>query len=179
MTVLRVTEAIKLCGLIDDEWANEFALKRGTYVHEVTALDDLGDLDERSVDPVHVFPHLESYRLWRDLQKPEILRVEYEVANEAMGYRGRLDRLLKLHGLLYVVDIKSGAPSDWHPYQTALYAMAYAAEHGGATPARACLYTRSDAKIAKFEVHKDRRDFERAKALITVAHLKRELGYAA
>lgn len=155
--------------------SDQFAMDRGTAVHLATALDDAGDLDEATVDPVNVAPYLTSYRLWRDLQRPKIVAREMKVVHELLGYEGRLDGVYEFERV-WIVDLKAGQPTDWHPYQTALYALAWQAQHGGATPCRAALYLSDESKPAAWRPHEDRRDFERAKALVVVAQLKQEMG---
>lgn len=173
--MIHVTEAIKLCGLSDMEFVGEFALERGAAVHAAIALDAVGELDEASVDPVHVAPRLASFRAWRAQANPKIVCVESTVRNEAMAYVGRLDQIVELPALgITVIDVKNGAAANWHPYQTALYALAWVSERGGATPHRGCLYLDPNGKPAKFVQHHDRRDFERAKAIVTVAYIVKE-----
>ena len=82
--MLRVTQAIKLCGLIDAAWSDQYAMDRGTAIHEATALDDKGDLDESTVDPA-VKPYLDGWRLFRREMEPQFLTIEEKVRNEPMG----------------------------------------------------------------------------------------------
>src|SRR3990167_9044696 len=89
-----------------------------------------------------------------------------------MGYRGTLDRIVRMDAGLFVIDLKGGQAAPWHPYQTALYALAYQAEIGGPTQLRACVYLHAEGKRPRFVLHRDRHDFDRAKAIITVAHMK-------
>jgi len=187
MELMHVTEAIRLCGLSDMEYVPEIALERGNAVHAAIALDcglrpdgtiaAESQLDEASVDPVHVAPRLASFRRWRACANPRIIACERAVSYPAMAYCGRLDLVVQVSlGADTIIDVKNGAAANWHPYQTALYALAWVAEHGGATPARGCLYLDSQGGPAKWIKHTDRRDCERAKAIITVAYMRKEGG---
>jgi len=174
--MLRVTEIIRLNGLIDASWSGDFAMRRGTAIHQATALDDLGDLDESSVDP-EVAPYLASWRTWKAQTRIEFEAIELPVEHEAMGYRGTLDRIMLLAGLgRAVVDLKTGQPAAWHSIQLALYAMAWAAQRGAATPRRMAIYLSAEGRAPAIAEYSDRCDFDRAKALVTVAHMKTELG---
>ena len=172
--MIHVTEAIKLCGLTDDEWIDNFALARGTAVHQAIDLEIRGTLDEASIDPEHVASRLASFRAWRAQANPTFDVTELEVRHETMGYRGRLDAVAAIDGKLYIVDWKNGSPQNWHRYQLALYAMALADMRREPTDRRACVYLHADGKPAKFVSYSDRSDFERAKAIITVAGIVKE-----
>lgn len=176
--MLRVTECIRLCGLMDLERADEFALKRGEYVHKAIKAFCRGTLVEESIDAEHVAPRLESFRAWLRQSGAKVADTELEVYNEAMGYRGTLDALVSVNGRLYVVDWKNGAAQAWHGLQVGGYAMAWVAEHGGPTPARANLYLDSEGKPATFVERKDRADFDVWKAVITLANFKVRHGLA-
>ena len=56
-----------------------FAKDRGTAVHKACELDDLGTLDESSVDEEHVLPYLQAYRKFRTECEfePEIIERPY------------------------------------------------------------------------------------------------------
>jgi PD-(D/E)XK nuclease superfamily protein len=180
MALLHVTDIIRLNGLTDDEFVSQFAMDRGTAVHDACALWIRKDLDPASVDPVHVAPRLASFQRYVRESGCRIVESERKVQLEAMGYEGRLDLVLELPSLgLVVVDIKNGGPVAWHAWQTAGYAMAYAAELKIPTPLRAGLYLDAEGGAPRFLMHRDRRDFPRWTALVTVAHLKVELGEAA
>lgn len=168
--MIRVTEALARVGLTDMEHVTEFGLRRGTLVHAATALDDRGDLDERSVDPVHVAPYLASWRLFRAQTGLKVLEIERAVHYEAMQYQGTFDRLVELDGAKILIDLKTGVPARWHGLQTAAYALAYTAEVGGTTPMRAGVYLNGDGKVAKMQLFKKRSDYEVWKAVVTVAN---------
>lgn len=182
--MLRVTEALKLAGLIDTEWLTEEGALRGTAAHAATALDDRQDLVEESVHP-EVRPLLESWRLFRRQTGLVVLHVELEVEHRAMGYAGRLDRIVQFpeRPRPTLLDLKSGASDHWHPAQTAGYSLAYGdmivaeklrplSSDGRSLllPERGCVYLQADGSPARFVPHRDRFDFDLFRAAVTLAH---------
>lgn len=96
---------------------------RGTAFHLATELDDIGDLDEESVDPL-VRPHLEAYRKWKAATKPVFTHTEFRVYGEARGlmFAGTIDRVI---ARTLLGDLKSGQPRKEHGAQLAAYKIAY------------------------------------------------------
>lgn len=172
---MRVTELLKSVGLIDDSRRDERAMERGTAVHMATAFDDEGDLDEQSVT-AEVAPYLDGYRKWRREMGAEIVgKPEQKVADLALGIEGTLDRLVKFNGNLYVVDLKTGSPAPWHRWQVALYRLLWALQEKQPTPLGAALYLDGDSSY-KWVEFVDRKDPDRARALIIAAQILRECG---
>lgn len=104
--------------------------ERGTAFHLCTELDDIGDLDPESVDPL-VQPHLKAYRGWRRIRRPHFIHTELKVWGEIDGlkYAGTIDRVIddSAHGYdgVRLIDIKSGAPRKEHGAQLHAYSVAY------------------------------------------------------
>jgi len=166
---VRCTEILKVLGFIDDTWLTEEGRDKGSAIHLLTELDDQNDLLESSVDP-RLAPKLEGWRKFKREKKPEMLGIELKV--EFGDATGTLDRLCKIDGVLYILDLKSGQTAGWHRWQVAIYALLWATMTGNPYPRRAVVYLRDgDYRWEQFE---DRRDPERAKALITAAHIKQE-----
>ena len=169
--LVSVTRVIREAGLMPTgPWFDEAAMERGRIVHETTALHDLNDLDESSVDP-EIMPYLEAYRLFRRDSNCKILRVEYRVERHGL-YAGHPDRLVEINGLRGVLDIKPG-PSAWHGIQLAAYA--------DAEPQQPCyrwnlyLMPRTSAKY-RLVPRTDRRDFHVWNALLTIHYWRQENG---
>lgn len=170
---MRVTECLKILGLIEDSWRDEHAMDRGTAVHAATAYDDEGDLDERSVT-AEIAPYLAGYRKWRREMPCEVVgKPETTVTNEALGIHGTLDRCIKLNGATYIVDIKTGAPAPWHRWQIALYRLLWALQEKQPTPLGAALYLANDGTY-RWAEYTDRKDPDRARALVIAAHIVKE-----
>jgi len=167
-----VTTMLKDVGFIDDRYFNEYAAKRGTYVHKATALWDKGNLDESSLD-IKLNGYLNGYKLFRKEFKVEWTHIETPFYNEIFDIAGIPDRV----GEHIIVDIKTGetppnlaaaTPVHWHRIQTALYCILIG--HDFRTR-RFGLYLKSSGSY-KLVPFTDRKDFEIAHAVITVYHAK-------
>jgi hypothetical protein len=80
----------------------------GTAVHRAAELDDLGELDEETLDPA-LDPYLAA---WRRFSKDHAVTwdlIEGRVHNKAMGYAGTVDRYGMVGRDDAVVDLKSSA----------------------------------------------------------------------
>lgn len=110
----------------------ELARERGTLVHELTALDDRGELDEESVDP-RLAGFLAAWRAFkRDTGFTSATgAIELQVESFLHGYAGTLDRLgrhgadaLNADAPLALYDVKTGPPQPATALQTAAYRQA-------------------------------------------------------
>lgn len=140
-----------------------FARSRGQAVHAATALDDLGELDEASVDP-HAAPYLTAWRRFRRETGFVPTAIEQRVYHVGHRYAGTLDRegvfpQFKSDALL---DIKTGAPSATTGPQTA----AYLAARGGRR-ARYAVYLQPDGRY-HLHLHKDPNDLAVFLAALTI-----------
>lgn len=156
-----VTDILAQAGLIDTQWFKAYDLERGSAVHAATQYLDLGDLDWATVDPV-ILGRLRSYQRFVDEIHPEILAIEEMVVNEALQYQGTLDRRLRMFGREGVLDIKGPARADWQALQVSMYAACFPRHL-----ARWTLHLH-DERYQLIE-HADRRDWDAAKACITIA----------
>ncbi len=129
--MLRVTDIIRDCGIVDTTYFTDEARDRGTAVHAATQLSDEGRLDEDSiVDPI-ISDRLQGYRNWRvDMPWWRIDLREFECKHPLYGYVGHPDILA--HNLQdpfeAVIDIKPPGEMDWHGLQLAAYQRAIVAE---------------------------------------------------
>lgn len=117
-----VTQILKGVGIIDDSWFTEESRTRGSYVHEATHLDDIGTLDEDSLDAA-IRPYVEQWRRFKSECKVTISSIEEMVYDPIYGYAGRFDRTLFFGDCTTEVlpDIKTGSKAKWHCLQTAAY----------------------------------------------------------
>jgi len=162
----RVTEILRAAGLVDDRWWTEEARDLGTKVHKAAHYLAEGTLDWDTVDP-RVASRLASYQIFLDEMKPEILAIEETVTNELYRYIGHLDIRLRLHGREGVLDIKPPGKYPWHPIQLSLYAGCFPRKL-----ARWNLHLNDEGNRPKLIEHRNRRDWEIAKAAITIAAWK-------
>ena len=166
--MLRVSEVLAIAGLTDPSFFTDRGSERGTAAHATCALDDIGDLDETSVDPI-VAPYLAAWRKFRSEMKPEILAVEEPVESVAMGFcTGGIDRRVMLDGRETILDIKTGSPLPEHAIQLAAYCLLFPR-----IMARGCVYLRDDGSY-QIRMFHDRKDFAVFKAALTVAAWKKE-----
>jgi len=120
-----VTTVIRAAGLMNAAYigaGTTVAMERGSIVAELTELDDMGELDAGSVDPL-LFGYLDAWRRFRADAgyAVEADGIERRIANGACA--GTLDRVGKLNGIHTIIDIKTGAAAAWHKIQTAGYMM--------------------------------------------------------
>lgn len=165
-----VTGILKEVGLIDTQWLDEAAMLRGTHVHQACEFDDQGDLDEASLDPA-ILPYVQAWRRCRAEMGFKILANERRVFHEPMRYCGTLDRIVELRGRQVIIDLKTGATQRWHALQVALYALAMRWEEPLTVYDRASVCLTNEGTY-KFNEHKDRTDFDVAKAAVTLAAWK-------
>lgn len=81
----------------------------GSAVHKATELDDLGDLDEESLD-LAIKPYLEAYRKFKIESGFVPLGMEEAVYSKKYGFAGRLDRVgfFGHKSILSLIDYKTG-----------------------------------------------------------------------
>lgn len=173
--MLRVTEALKLAGLVDTEWMTPEGAKRGTFVHEATAMADAGTLDPAWSHP-EITPRVESWLRFKADTRLVVEAVELEVVHAGLRYAGRLDRIVRFPGddRPTLIDLKNGAAAKWHRIQTALYALAWCAQTGQATPHRAAVYLHPEGRPATLGLHRERSDFDVARQVVALASFLKE-----
>lgn len=109
----------------------QYAANRGTAVHSVLELYDLGAELEATPETE---PYIRAYLEWSQVYKPTWIGVEQIVFCEEGWFIGTLDRVGYLNGNeLAIVDIKTSTPNR-EAYvsvclQTMAYAMAWASEN--------------------------------------------------
>jgi hypothetical protein len=164
-----ITGLLVQSGWVNDEWYTEESCERGQRVHRLCAEFDLGAIgpaDLGSVDERYagwIRAHAKAMQVLR----PEILAVEEPAVHPVYRFGGRPDRLVKLYGLISILELKSGVPHKAHPIQTALQAILLAPTVGLPEDgiARFTLYLRKNGKFT-LERHPRRADLDEAHRLI-------------
>lgn len=164
----RVTEILRVAGLVDVTWFTEEGRDRGSALHEATHFLDDGDLDWPSVDSL-IAPRLHQYQQFLDEVKPEILAAEEHVTNNALRYHGHIDRIVRINGDDGIIDIKSPFRAPWQAIQLALYAGCFP------MPMKRWTLHLHDERYQLIE-HTNRRDWQVAKAAIVIAAWRTEHG---
>jgi hypothetical protein len=118
-----VTTILSDMGFIDKDFFTEYGRDRGKYVHLACELDDRGELEEEGLDST-LLPYLEAWRSFKHDTGFQIWAIEKPVASNLYHFAGKLDRLGKLNDLPTILDIKSGAVSQWTGLQLAAYEIA-------------------------------------------------------
>lgn len=122
-----VTSVLQAAGLIDFTGVPIDALvaarERGTAVHRMCELDDLGDLDEDSADD-SLLGYLVAWRKFREETGFAPDAIEQRVYHPTSRYAGTLDRMGMFQGHRTLIDLKTGAPQRATGAQLAGYAMA-------------------------------------------------------
>lgn len=162
-----VTSIIKAAGLVDDAWFNDYARDRGKAVHEATALDDDGILDDASVDPA-IAGYIAAWRRFKSESGFQSLFIERVLFNETYRYAGTVDRIGMIGGQTWVIDFKTGEVQPWVALQTSAYAMAY-----GKQNIRRAGVKLSDDGTYRLKEFKDRNDYTVFLACLTVINWKK------
>lgn len=92
----------------------------GQLVHDATALDVSGDLDDDTVDP-EIMGYVRAFRRFREEVKPEFLSTEEVVYHSSYNYAGKLDHIVKIAGHIGVLDKKTGVVLKTNELQVAAY----------------------------------------------------------
>jgi hypothetical protein len=159
-----VTQILQGVGLINfdgiDPQIVQQAASFGTAVHEMTALDDIGDLDEQSLDS-NLLPYLEAWRTFRGAMKFDA--IEQPMANRIFDFAGTPDRIGHLVKPT-IFDIKTG--TTVYP-STALQLAGYAILSGITSARRIVIQLLPTGKF-KLTEYTDRKDREIFLAALSV-----------
>jgi len=171
-----VTQILEAAGIIDYShipWnVRHLALERGRAVHAATELDDRGDLDETTLDPM-LEGHLAAWRRFRAETGFTPTLIEHRDYHRLHRYAGTIDRLGNFNGgRAAVLDIKTNHAEPWVRLQLAAYS-----EFAGFVYERVCVELHADGtyRTFTFPVADRRRDLNDFLACLRVMQLKAEL----
>lgn len=118
----------------------------GQHVHEACDLFDRDELDWSSLDP-ELVPYVEAWAQFLEQSGAVVIASEVRVAHEQLGYAGSPDKVLAWGKRLVIPDLKATAVvPPTVGLQTAAYAKAYQAMHGGREPSRYCIHLQPGGK---------------------------------
>jgi hypothetical protein len=97
------------------------AADRGKRAHAMTEKIDAGESEQPDFD---IIGHIESYQAWLGKYKPEIIKSEERMMHAGYDYAGTPDRIVRIKGKVYAVDLKTTAYiMPQHGVQVAAYCM--------------------------------------------------------
>ena len=176
-----VTQIMEDVGVIDyshiPPGIRDMALERGSLVHEITAMDDEGQLDEDSVDEA-LMPYLLAWRKFRSDSQLIISMVEHRSFNKTFRYAGTLDRsgMIAVNGGAtadVLVDLKTNDAPEWSRYQTAAYSAFFDSPRRFRRLAVE-LHKDKTYRVMEFGGHEFQQDFGIFCSFLTTYRMKRE-----
>lgn len=118
----------------------------GTAVHLACHLDDFGELDLDATSEA-VVPYVLAWRSYRATVGAEVVLSEQRLYHPDLRFAGTLDRVLRIKGQNYLIDLKTGAvPSASWGVQLAGYQLLLAASQEP-IHFRAALILKPDARF--------------------------------
>lgn len=117
-----VTQILHDLGLVNGTYFTPEHADRGTRVHRATEFFDETGTDDPELD-TDIAGYLEGWKKFRDETgfTPEHIEVPFYSRS---GFAGTIDRIGRTHAVNPVLlDIKSGAPANWHRFQLSAYAL--------------------------------------------------------
>ena len=167
-----ITQMLTKAGYVDDAWFTPQSRERGSKVHKLTELYDLGALDPRRLSDEYL-----DYQGWLNAHaaattalRPVWHDIEVYTGHPRYRFAGRPDR----NGVAWekptCMDIKSGVLCASHAVQTALQVILLRAQprYAGVRNEdwqRLALYLQGNGKY-KLVQHHNVRDFDRAMEVI-------------
>lgn len=122
--------------------------QRGTAVHLACHLSDIGELDFATVDP----QISEFWDAWLKFkQEFDVKVLESEVIVHDKEFAGTFDKIVKMFGAVWLLDLKCSTFQSFHSVQT----MAYAQLKGDTTLKRGSVHLKKDGTFA-FKPHEQR-----------------------
>jgi hypothetical protein len=154
----------------------EAAQRRGTYVHQLCELSDLGELDDEAECTGEHWPRLLAWRQFCADYGANWSAIETLGYSQLFDFAGTVDRRGKLERSktpndLWVIDIKTGATVSrtWGP-QTAAYKQIAIEEHPRWAMARRATVRLLENGTYKFDEFKDPTDWTVFQAMNTLSH---------
>lgn len=156
------------------------ALQRGTIVHALTELDDLGQLDHedaRLAEAAGLMGYLEAWRAYKKDKRLNMRAVELRVYHSKHRYSGTADRLMEsddMPGIPILGEIKTGSLSPFYALQTAAYVEAIR-DGGIDIPYRWIVELKPNGKYHPAE-HTNKEDFPAFVGALKMAAWKQRFG---
>ena len=151
------------------------AAKRGQDVHAAIQAHNEGRLKAEEV-LLETWGYLECFLAAQKQLKIEIVQSEVMRYHPRYLYAGRLDALVKVDGVMGILDYKTGQPNKRDKWQLAAYLELVKAENKG-IQGRWNLYLRPEPAGYKLVKYEDKSDFSQFLALFAAYQIKKNNGY--
>lgn len=117
-----VHEIMDHSGFIDTEYIAPEYMDRGTFIHAITELIDIG-ITDYSIIPGEWVAFVCAYEMFLADHEIEVIESEELVCKQIdnMLWAGRKDRKIIIDGKKTNLDIKTGYFAKWHPMQLFAY----------------------------------------------------------
>lgn len=137
-SVTQVLKAAGVCG--SGSFYTEGAASRGTAVHLATQLIDEGYCTPDEYSASEISGYVQAWENFKARTGFKFDQIEVRVGSPFFMVAGTADRVgrVGIHG--YTLDIKTGAPADWHRLQLACYNILMGRENLG----RMAVYIKND-----------------------------------
>lgn len=160
-----ITRILKASGLLYEiEISGLLDATKGDRIHRAVHYAIEGDLDETTVDPDE-YGYVRQALDWVKHEGLEGVQPEYAIGNPDLGYATKLDVLCYWRGKLTAINWKSSTKVyDFWRWQSALEALLFTPE-----PVQRLGVQLTGSGLPKLHHYTDRKDFEIAKAALTIA----------
>jgi hypothetical protein len=101
-----VSSVLQAAGLCDLSYVTQYALDRGSALHDAILYHHEGVLDEDSLDPA-VKPNFEQYKKFLAVSGAKVLKAEQIVYDDFQNYAGRYDLIINLNRSVWLIDAKT------------------------------------------------------------------------
>ena len=152
--LVSATQMLSGMGLVDTSMFKQEHLDNGTARHFATELDDLGKLDESSLDSI-TGPAVEAWRQFIADSKFVNRHIEVRGFSETHGYAFTIDRVGTWGGKSAIVDIKGSSKLRSYPLQLWLYKMGWEELTGERIERLASVHLQTDGRSKVYVYEQD------------------------
>ena len=119
-----VTQVCDSLNLVDKSWFTPASREKGTFIHDMCAMYDRGELDEGSLDS-QLLPYLDAWKAFRKQMPVTFAVIEQPFYSLEYGFAGTIDRAWFEVKKGVVGDIKSGVMPETIDLQLAGYSILF------------------------------------------------------
>lgn len=171
-----VTQVLTDNRFIDHTFYTEEAKVRGTRVHLLCEFFDRHVYDPNQAERFGLAGYVESWRKFMGMTSLGILDVERLMAHPVYRFGGRPDRLARIGRATWIIDLKTGGPELWHPYQLGGYEELYLVNGVGGPLRRMSVHLREDGSLASHVEYDDMNDRHHFLSFLNATNQRRKHG---